>query len=141
MQAYQADLESIGVKLNIKPLEAAAWLDATTNRTYNGLAAAPDVGANLHPATMLTQSPAWRVFPNNEGFDTAEWKNIVAQVSTEPDRSRRSEVFARMNEYILDQSWIIVTSTLPYSNLTRSNVHGMEPTQHASFLYTNTWLG
>jgi hypothetical protein len=29
---------------------------------------------------------------------------------------------------------------VPYSNLTRSNVHGMEPTQHGTFDYTNTWL-
>lgn len=89
---------------------------------------------------MLSQSPAWRVFPNNEGFDTPEWKDIVAQVSTEPDRGKQTDLFARMNDYILDQSWIIVASTVPYSNLTRSSVHGMEPTQHASFSYTNTWL-
>ena len=141
MQAYQADLASIGVKLNIKPLQSAAWIDAANNRRYNGLAASPDVGANLHPATMLSQSPAWRVFPNNEGFDASEWKDIATQVSTQPNPSLQKSLFARMNDYILDQSWIIVTSTLPYSNLTRSNVHGMEPTQHASFSYTNTWLG
>jgi hypothetical protein len=45
-----------------------------------------------------------------------------------------------MNDYILDESWIVVASTVPYSNLTRSNVNAMEPTHHGSFNYTNTWL-
>jgi peptide/nickel transport system substrate-binding protein len=140
LQAYQADLASIGVKLNIKPVPTAAFVNSANSRNYNGLAASPDVGANLHPATMLTQSPAWRAFPNNGGFDTPEWKDIVTQVSTEPDPAKQKALFGRMNDYILDQSWMIVASGVPYSNLTRSNVHGMEPTQHASFSYTHTWL-
>ena len=140
MEAYQADLASIGVKLNITRLEAAAWIESANNRKYSGLAASPDVGGNLHPATMLSQSPAWRVSPNNEGFDTPEWKDIVTQVGTEYDPGKQKVLFAAMNDYILDQSWIIVASSVPYSNLTRSYVHDMEATQHASFNYTNTWL-
>jgi peptide/nickel transport system substrate-binding protein len=140
MQVYQADLASIGIKLNIKLVESAAWIAAATNRKYSGLAASPDVGANLHPATMLSQSPAWRVFPNNQAFDTPEWNDIVRQVSSEPNPVKQKDLFARMNDYILDESWILVASTVPYSNLTRSNVHAMEPTQHGSFNYTNTWL-
>ena len=35
-QMYQADLAKLGVKLNIKVLESAAWLDQVNNRKYMG---------------------------------------------------------------------------------------------------------
>ena len=76
---YQADLASIGVKLNIKPVQTAAFVHSAQNPTYNGLAASADVEANLNPATMLSLAPAWRVFPNNSGFDTREWKDMVTR--------------------------------------------------------------
>ncbi len=36
-QIYQADLANIGVKLNLKPLDAALWVDQVTKRQYTGL--------------------------------------------------------------------------------------------------------
>ena len=35
-QIYQADLAKLGIKLNIKMLESAAWLDQVNNRKYIG---------------------------------------------------------------------------------------------------------
>ena len=37
MQAYQADLAKLNVKLNIKTMEAAQWLDQANNAKYNGM--------------------------------------------------------------------------------------------------------
>ena len=46
-----------------------------------------------------------------------------------------------MNDFMLDQSWIIVPSSLPASNLVSSDVHGMVPTQYGGFSYINAWIG
>ena len=44
-----------------------------------------------------------------------------------------------MNDYILDRAGSSRVN-LPYSTDTLHG-HGMTPTQHASFIYTDTWLG
>ena len=57
MQVYQADLAKIGVKLNIKVMEAAAWLDQVNNVKYNGLYFSGDNNAHVHPGTLWSSSP------------------------------------------------------------------------------------
>ena len=81
------------------------------------------------------------MFPNNEGFDDPMWKQIVNAVETEVDPAKQKELYARMNDFMLDQCWIIVPSNLPASNLTSTRVHGMAPTQYGGFSYVNAWIG
>ena len=49
MQVYQADLAKIGVKLNIKVMEAAAWIDTVNNVKYTGLYFSGDNNAHVNP--------------------------------------------------------------------------------------------
>ena len=143
LQAYQADLGTIGIKLNIDGLEAAAVLDQINNRKYNGMYASSDNNSNVSPSTLLNVSPGWKPdLPNNSGFGEDAWKQLVAAVSTEIDPAKQQQLYAQINDYVLDQSWIIPICSLPLVFLTRASVHGMTPTMHAGgFLFTDAWLG
>jgi len=141
MPAYQEDLKSVGVQMNINTVTPAVWVDQANNVKYTGLVASGDGGANVSPANLLDVSPAWRVNPNNEGFDDPMWKQIVNAVETEVDPARQKDLYARMNDFMLDQCWIIVPSNLPASNLISSKVHGLVPTQYGGFSYVNAWIG
>jgi ABC-type transport system substrate-binding protein len=141
MPAYQQDLKTIGVQMNINTVTPAVWVDQANNVKYTGLVASGDGGANVSPANLVDVSPAWRVFPNNEGFDDPTWKEIVNAVETEVDLVKQKDLYSRMNDFMLEQCWIIVPSSLPASNLTSSKVHGMAPTQYGGFSYVNAWIG
>jgi peptide/nickel transport system substrate-binding protein len=140
LPAYQQDLKLVGVQMNINTVTPAVWIDQANNVKYTGLVASGDAGANVSPANLVDVSPAWRVNPNNEGFDDPSWMQIVNAVETEVDPAKQKALYARMNDFMLDQSWIIVPSSLPASNLTSSKVHGMQPNQHGGFNYVNAWL-
>jgi peptide/nickel transport system substrate-binding protein len=141
MPAYQEDLKNVGIQMNINTVTPAVWIDQANNVKYTGMVASGDAGANVSPANLLDVSPAWRVNPNNEGFDDPMWKQLVNAVETEVDPTKQKDLYARMNDFMLDQSWIVVPSSLPASNVTTTNVHGMVPNQHGGFTYINAWIG
>ena len=143
LQVYQENLSQIGIKLNILPMEAAAVLDQINNRKYNGMYASSDNNSNVSPSTLLNVSPGWKPdLPNNSGFGEPAWKQLVTTVSTEIDPAKQKLINAQINDYILDQSWIIPLGSLPLTYITRASVRGMLPTMHAGgFLFTDAWLG
>src|SRR5215471_10865196 len=62
-QIYQASLGEIGVKLNIKNMEQAAWLDVVINKKpeYTGFWGSSDTFANVSPGSLFSLSPGWRL--------------------------------------------------------------------------------
>jgi peptide/nickel transport system substrate-binding protein len=142
LQVYQADLAKLNIKLNIKPVDQAAAFAAINGGTYNGIYTVADVGANQSPATLFNVSPGWKPdLPNNSNWSHPEWKDIVTQLSTETDPTRQQALYARANDFVLDQSWILPLASNPIILLTRSAVNGVTPTMHQGFYFTNAWLG
>ncbi|MBV9601916.1 MAG: ABC transporter substrate-binding protein [Chloroflexi bacterium] len=154
LQAYQADLASIGAKLNIVPMDSAAWVDMANHHRYNGMYAAGDNPSNLSPSSVLNISPAWRPVTvacvetsttlcpgsNNSGFENSDWTNLVAAVSAATDPAQQQQLYSQLNDFILDQCWVMPVSDNPLTFMTRSGLHGMAPTAHQGFLYTDAWL-
>jgi peptide/nickel transport system substrate-binding protein len=140
--AYQADLASLGITMSIKSVAAPAWLDAVNNHRYAGMYTAGDNGANVWPATMLNVSSGWNPgVPNNSGLVDDNWKQLVAAASTEVDPARQKQIFAEVNDYILDQCFCMPMMVNPAAYETRSALRNMTPNMHAGgFLYTDAWL-
>jgi peptide/nickel transport system substrate-binding protein len=139
LQIYQADLAKIGVKLNISTADPAAWTAGVLSRTYKAIYATGDVLGNLHPISNLN-GPTWRPKPNNTDWETPEWTDIWTQVSTEVDPARQKPLFARLNDYILDQCFAIPVCTGPQILLGSSKVKGLEPVSYGAWILTNAWL-
>jgi peptide/nickel transport system substrate-binding protein len=94
-QVYQADLAKIGVKLNLKPLEAGVWRDQVGNHKFNGLNADSSRFANLESVSVFSTSVYWLPQANAENFNDPEYKRLVDAASTEPDlAARQATVFA-----------------------------------------------
>ncbi|HEX8969420.1 MAG TPA: ABC transporter substrate-binding protein [Chloroflexota bacterium] len=139
LQIYQADLAKIGVTLNIKTYDPATWAGNVLGHTYNAMYATGDVVANLLPINNLN-GPTWRPSPNNTDWDTPEWKEIVAQVATEPDAARQKTLYARMNDYILDQSWAMPIATNPQILVATNKLKGVTTNQYGAWYFTDAWL-
>jgi peptide/nickel transport system substrate-binding protein len=138
-QVYQNDVATLGVKLNLQPMASAAWIDAVINRKYNGLYAGNDNGANAWPVTLLT-GLSWKDVGNNPGFQSPEWTQLSAAIASETDPVKQKQLYAQVNDYILDQSWVMPLGSNPITFVGKSTVQGMTPTLHQSFLLADTWI-
>ena len=133
-QVYQADLAKIGVTLNIRSMETATWLAEVNGVRYNGLYVSGDSLGNYQPATPLGASPAWSPSKNNSGFKSDEWTTLVEAVGTETDQAKQKQLYAQVNDYMIDQAWSIVFAERAVIWLARSNLKNMIPTRRQSYI-------
>jgi peptide/nickel transport system substrate-binding protein len=142
LQVYQADLATLGVRMNIQPVAAAVWVDQVNNSKFNGMYASNDNNANVQPSTLLNVSAAWfGGLPNNSNLNDDTWKHVVDAVSVETDPAKQKMLFAQMNDLILDLSWNLPVSNYPQYYLTQSVYKGLSFSMHAGgFVFTDAWL-
>jgi peptide/nickel transport system substrate-binding protein len=141
MQVYQADLLKVGIKLNVKVMEAAAWIDTVNNVRYNGLYLSGDNNAHVNPGTLWSSSPGWRPQPsNNSGWKNDQWTQLVGALTTEPDTTKRTALVAQLNDYVLDQSWIFPVASSPAILVTTSKLQGLVPALYNGWFFDAGWL-
>jgi peptide/nickel transport system substrate-binding protein len=139
-EMYQADLAKIGVTLNILSMDTATWLAQVNGIQYNGLYVSGDGLGNYQPATPLGASPAWSPSKNNSGFKTDEWTSLVNAVSTETDPAKQQQLYAQVNDYMIDQAWSIVFAERAVIWLARNAIQNMNPTGRQSYLWDEVWI-
>ncbi len=142
-QIYQDSLAQIGVKLNIQNVEPAVWVDTLINKKpdYTGLWAGTDQIAQLAPSTLFQLSPGWRLDNNHSNFVDQMWTDLVNSSLSEVDPAKQKDLYGRLNDYILDQSFTVAIATYPYTILMRSNVQGTGYLLHNGGLdFTGTYL-
>jgi len=142
-QIYQASLAEIGVKLNVKNLEQAVWLDVVINKKpdYTGFWGSSDTFANVAPGSLFSLSPGWRINNNHSNFADDKYTELLARVASETEPVRQRQAYAEVNDYILDQSFTMPISTNPITLLTTPKVKGIDFLMHIGALsLTSTWL-
>jgi peptide/nickel transport system substrate-binding protein len=139
-QIYQADLAKVGVNLSIKSLESSAFFDAVNGRKYQGLYSTTNTYAQVEPITIFTTSRVFDPTSNNSGFKTDEYVSLINQGGSEPDLAKRKQIYSRLNDLLLDESFSMIMVEFRPQLLTRSTVHDVGYTLHEAFSYTNTWM-
>ena len=139
-QIYQADLAKIGVTLNLKPLTIVQLLDTIQHQTYNGLYTLNDPWASMEPITLFTSSSSAGYRKNNAGYQDDKYTQLVTNVSTEPDPAKRKQMYAELNDFLLDQAFHMPVTQSPGRILTSARVQGIEHRQMDRFMLGNTWI-
>ena len=139
-QIYQADLAKLGIKMNIKVMETAAWLDQVNNRRYTGIYWSGASYGQLAPGSTFGGTKAWDPYNNNQGFQSDQYAQLVAAAGTEVDPPRQKQIYSQLNDLILDESFAFVVSSSSQIMMTTARVHGLHPTYHASFDFTEAWI-
>jgi peptide/nickel transport system substrate-binding protein len=67
-QIYQADLAKIGLKMNLKDMDSATWVDQVNHRKWFGVYWAAVTYTHLSPSTALINGKAFNPQLNNSGF-------------------------------------------------------------------------
>ena len=138
-QLYQGDLAKIGVKLNIKTLQGADFLNMINNRKYTGVYYA-SASAQAEPASALTYSKAWDPNNNNQGYKDETYTNLITTVATEPDPQKRKALYSQINDIFVDQAFVSAIAVLTIVAVTTSKLQDVTPLAHDAFSYKDAWL-
>jgi peptide/nickel transport system substrate-binding protein len=138
-EIQQADLASIGVTINIKNIDLAAWITIVAGHQYNGLYSTAIGSAQLQPITLMSGA-AYKDPGNNSAFVAPEYTQLLNQVATETDPPKQKQVFSQLNDYLLDQAFVWPICTAPFRIAARSNVHDIGFLLHDAVDVRSIWL-
>ena len=140
-QIYQADLQSLGFQVALKPMDGPTFTQSGQQHTYQGLRIGSGAGAgNFEASTMLQSTSAFNYAGNFAGFKDDAYAQLVMSATTEPDATRRKEIYSQLNDYLLDQSFTFAFSWYPATALVASKVHALEFSGSAALSYADAWL-
>ncbi len=146
-QIFQSDLETIGIHLNLKPMETNAFnsyvgtQDPSLTRNYPGLVANGSVvNTQFDPSTVGATSAWGRTTANNEGFNNDQYIQWFDQAATEPDPAKRKQLYSQINQLYLDQAFLIFYVAVPALVAARANVHGIAWRLATPIRYEQVWI-
>jgi peptide/nickel transport system substrate-binding protein len=142
-QILQGDFAKLGITLTLKPQDTAAYLDLVNNWKYQGFWLGGGSFAQLDPATSFTKSRALSVTGNSSAFTApvnAAAVDLVSRATTEPDPAKRKQLYADLNNMLLDEVYIINMSPTTNRLITTSKVQGVVPTLHSAQKWWEVWL-
>jgi ABC-type transport system substrate-binding protein len=126
--------------LNIKNLDNATWLDQVNGRKFTGIYFAFGTYFNLSPSTALTNGKAFNADLNNSGYKTEKYVQLITAGASETDPAKLKEAYSQLNDLLLDESFVFLTTIAPPTLLAKSNVQGIAWTAHETPWYVNTWI-
>lgn len=103
-QAVQAQLADIGVKMNIRPTNAADIVNAFYVEKVGDAVVAGDVGANS-PTEYATKNFLPNGSGNPGGKTTPEIQDLVAKVSTTIDDKQRATYWGQLTKAVTDYAY------------------------------------
>jgi ABC-type transport system substrate-binding protein len=142
-QIFQSDLASIGVTLNLKPVDPPAWLAAVTppRSTYQHLTAGPWGPLTNDPDALFSTSPYLNPAGNIGGYDDEHYKQLVAQGGSEPDAAKRKQIYQELTGMLVDQAFNLPFVSTRAPAVSRANVNGVEHLLSDGLNLRNAWIG
>jgi peptide/nickel transport system substrate-binding protein len=140
-QVYQATLNDLGIKANIRPYEQAAYLDQINNHKYTGVYVGSIAYASVEPVTIIGNSRHLDPSGNsNTGYTSEAYVRLFTEASTQADANKRKTLYGQINDLLLDESCVMPICSAPARMLTTSSVNDIGLSQHGAFKYTSAWL-
>jgi peptide/nickel transport system substrate-binding protein len=140
-EIFQGDMAKIGVTVSVKQMDIAALFDQLHNNKYNGVYTLNDSWAAMEPVSMLAAGASLNPRKNNAGFADEQYTKLVDSANVEPDAAKRKQIYAQINDYILDQSFGIPIAPSTSRVVTKANVQGLEFGLNDVMRLGNVWLG
>ena len=74
------------------------------------------------------------------GFKNDTYAQLVKGSAIEPDLQKRQQLYALINDLLLDEAFSLALSSAQPRMLARAGVHGVGYTLHEGFDWTNVWI-
>jgi peptide/nickel transport system substrate-binding protein len=139
-QLYQADLAKLGVKLNIRKQDSAAFTTEIAGKNFPGMYAYLSGKAHLEPPGVLT-TPSLIPVGNRANFTSDRYTQLVNAAGTEIDLQKRKQLYSQINDLLLDEAFATPLASTNPRMITSGKVHGFATTMHIGFDWTQVWVG
>jgi peptide/nickel transport system substrate-binding protein len=140
IQLYQSDLAKIGVTLQLKTMESAAYLTYGANREFPGLFSVGFRYGNHDPSTGLSTSRNYNFANNYAGFKNEKYEQLIEASATETNPARRRQVHSDLNDLLLDEAFCLALSSLPPRVLSSNKVNAVAWNLHESLVHRDIWM-
>ncbi len=139
-ELYQGDLAKLGITLNMNKQDTPSWTAAINGLKYTGMYSEPSVNLHLTPGTLFNISAPLRPTNNNVGYSDDRYTQLIASVGSETDPVKQKQIYAQINDVLLDESFAMYLSPTPIIMLGTAGLHDVTPNAHGGWLLTTTWL-
>jgi peptide/nickel transport system substrate-binding protein len=140
-QIFGADLQKLGITLQIRPLDQGQYLNEQNNRLYNGMYVGTTAYQTLEPVSSMNASRHLDSSGNsNTGFTSDQYRSLHATASVEPDAAKRKALYSQITDLIIDESFIMPIGSVPVRMVARAAVNDIFPSRHGALMYNSAWL-
>jgi peptide/nickel transport system substrate-binding protein len=138
-QIWQQDLANIGVTATLKPLEQATWFQRYNTQAYRNVSMLLAPALPWNRASVLG-GPYTKPSGNAAAFESPEWTDLVTKIQTERDPAQQKALYARLNDFLLDQAFHLTWGGQPIATVTPKKVRGVELNPFPTAPYNKTWI-
>ncbi len=96
--------------------------------------------AQLGRQAICTISRHWNIGANAEGFDNNQYRQLANTRSTEPDAAKRNPIYDQLNDFLLDQQFVIVVTSHAEAVVSHANVQNVRWDLHGARRYADMWM-
>ncbi len=101
------NFEAVGVKVEIQPTEANAFLAKLRARQFTGLWVTTHSFSDLTPLTNLEQTFPYQV-PNPSFYESSDYLDVIKQLgSLDPNSAEAKAQYQRFNKLFTEDPWLI----------------------------------
>jgi peptide/nickel transport system substrate-binding protein len=136
---YAGDLAKLGIKLNLKPLDSGTYNRTSLARQFS-IGASDSSFAQMEPGTLFQLSGAHRPTGNSAGYENQKYIDLVEASQTEPDLAKRKQIFAELNDLLLEDVFIIPVAQRPWYMVASSKVKDIKWMISQAPVYADMWL-
>lgn len=140
LEIYQSDLATLGVTLNIDNVEPAQYRPRAHDLDYD--AAVFTYGrASKDPASLFGTTSVWRPEPwNGSNWYDEEYGELVSAGAHETDPEERKEIYQALNEYQLEESFVLVVTPVVRWWAMTDRVQGFDGNLDSMPILEKAWL-
>jgi peptide/nickel transport system substrate-binding protein len=133
------DLRQIGVSVSIEPAEEAEAARRLGKRDYD-LYSKGYGRANRDPVTTIRSTAAWRPEKGVTGYTSPAYADLVNKAAAETDPEARKQLFEKLNQLILDESFMLTITSLPTTFGYADRVGGLTTNLEGMPLLDQAWI-
>jgi peptide/nickel transport system substrate-binding protein len=139
-QLYQADLAQLGIRAQIRDVEAADYRERTWGDNYQ-VAIHAFGRANRDPDTLFRVARAWWPKNNFAGYESPEYTRLVNESGSTLDPEKRRALYKELATLIVDEAFMITVSPANWLFGSRQQVQGLAYNVEGLPVYEQVSLG
>lgn len=141
-QMVQFDLEQIGIKTTLEPMEPAQFQTRLIGQTLPALWTGQHGFAQVHPSTLAVSAYPFNEAKNSSKFSDPGYTEIVQRAwrQVDPNGPVAKAAYQDLSEVLLDQQFVIDLVVLANLHATTSNLQGVAQNEFSALDLDNAYL-